>query len=65
MPKTSSRSLGSWNALNQTLMRTTDEAALRRLLATEQNGANRLTFVKRIYSRLNKVRADRERRELL
>ncbi len=62
---TSPSPLDSWVDLNDALMAVTDEKELTRLLAAEQRGRNRTTFIKRIHSRLNKVRADRERRELL
>ena len=55
--------LDSWNALNDKL-RTADEAICNALIAQEKASRNRRTFIKRIHSRLNKVRADRERQEL-
>lgn len=54
----------SWVSLNQALK----EADLKRcmvLLSTEKRGRRRSQFLKRIYSRLNKVRADQERAELV
>ena len=38
-----------------------DEKLARLLLAMEQAGEKRVTFLNRIYSRINKLRADRER----
>jgi hypothetical protein len=57
-------SLQSWLALNQEL-RGADEGHCRALLKEEQAGRRRRQFLKRIHSRLNKVRADRERQELV
>lgn len=53
----------SWIELND-LIREADEATCQILLEKELEGRKRRQFVKRIYSRLNKVRADRERAEL-
>lgn len=56
----------TWAELNAYLMMTEDEDALARLLAAERARAKpRGRYVARVHSRLNKVRADRERRELL
>lgn len=55
--------LTSWIALNQ-VIRKADEALCQKLLKEELSGRSRKIFVKRIHSRLNKVRADRERKEL-
>lgn len=57
--------LTTWTALNAFLMACEDEVQLQTLLDREQLGKRRQEFVKRIHSRINKVRADRERRELL
>jgi len=56
--------LETWIALNDKL-RDADEALCQQLLEEELSGRNRRQFVKRIHSRLNKARADRERKELL
>lgn len=53
----------SWLELNEWLKRAT-EAEVGHALKQEQKGKNRSQFVKRIHSRLNKMRADRERKEL-
>lgn len=53
----------TWVALNEALS-TADEALCWRLLDEEKKGRSRLSFMKRIHSRLNKARADRERLEL-
>jgi hypothetical protein len=54
----------TWLGLNETLRAATEETC-RALLQAEQEGPRRKQFLKRIHSRLNKVRADRERAELL
>jgi hypothetical protein len=55
--------LRSWLALNDAL-REASEPVCEALLEEELKGRKRKCFVKRIHSRLNKVRADRERAEL-
>lgn len=55
--------LQSWLALNDAL-REANEATCESLLKEELKGRKRKQFIKRIHSRLNKVRADRERAEL-
>ena len=55
--------LRTWVALNEAL-RAADERQCQRLLQEERAGRKRKQFLKRIHSRLNKVRADRERQEL-
>jgi hypothetical protein len=55
--------LQSWLALNDVL-READEPMCQALLKEELKGRKRKQFMKRIHSRLNKVRADRERLEL-
>lgn len=55
--------LKTWVGLNNAL-RTADEALCHRLLKEERKGRARQQFLYRIHSRLNKVRADREREEL-
>lgn len=55
--------LRTWIALNDKL-RNADEEQCRFLLDAELVGRKRQQFIKRIHSRLNKVRADRERKEL-
>lgn len=64
MTKVITAALATWAALNDAVMATTDERQLHRLMVAETHGKNRRQFVKRIHSRLNKVRADRERAEL-
>lgn len=56
--------LRTWIELNEAL-RKADERLCQRLLKEEQAGRRRKQFLKRIHSRLNKVRADRERAELV
>lgn len=55
--------LVSWIALNK-VIRKADEPTCEKLLKEELAGRSRSQFLKRIHSRLNKVRADRERKEL-
>lgn len=57
------KTLANWVNLNEAL-KDADEGECRRLLALETDNKNRPSFKRRIHSRLNKVRADRERREL-
>ena len=62
--KSDSVTLDSWVALNDYL-KTASEEDCKTLIKKEQKGKNRPTFVKRIHSRLNRVRAERERKELV
>lgn len=55
--------LKNWETLNDALM-LGDETLAQQLLVAERKGQNRLTFTKRIHSRINKLRADRERKAL-
>ena len=55
--------LKSWEALNSAIMKM-DEAEAKVLLQHELKGRKRGQFLKRIHSRINKLRADRERLEL-
>jgi hypothetical protein len=55
--------LFTWVALNESLG-AADEELCWKLLDEEKKGRNRPSFIKRVHSRLNKVRADRERKEL-
>lgn len=55
--------LQTWIGLNDEL-RDADEDRCQELLDEELAGRKRKQFIKRIHSRLNKVRADRERKEL-
>lgn len=55
--------LKTWIALNEK-MRGADETLCQQLLEEERIGRNRSQFIKRIHSRLNRVRANRERKEL-
>lgn len=55
--------LRTWLLLNDA-MQEADEAECQRLLKAELKGKRRKLFLLRIHSRLNKVRADRERAEL-
>lgn len=62
--KITNPALVSWDNLNTFVMGTDDEPVLQKLLKEELNGRKRTQFVKRIHSRINKLRADRERAEL-
>lgn len=55
--------LSSWDALNAALMKTDEQTCLD-LLEQELAGRRRTMFALRIHSRINKLRADRERAEL-
>ena len=55
--------LGTWSSLNQYVMVTDDEKALAALLKVEQAGTARKQFILRIHSRINRLRAARERLE--
>jgi len=55
--------LVSWDQLNK-FISTADEPNCKVLLTRELSEKRRLSFLYRIHSRLNKVRADRERDEL-
>lgn len=54
----------TWIALNDAL-READERLCKELLAVESKGRRRPTFLRRIYGRLNRVRALREVQDLL
>jgi len=56
--------LRTWRDLNDAI-RDASEADCERLLKLEKAGRKRQQFVMRIFSRLNRVRADRERQDLL
>lgn len=62
-PQIKNATLRSWVALNDKL-RDADEAACQQLLDEELAGRRRKKFIERIHSRLNRVRAARERAEL-
>jgi len=55
--------LMTWTSLND-FMWDANEAECQALLDIELKGRNRKKFVSRIHSRLNRVRAQRERKEL-
>lgn len=59
----SNPALKSWDALNE-FLKTADEDACEKLMTQEREYIKRTSFIKRIHSRLNKVRADRERKEI-
>lgn len=59
-----SKSLDNWATLNAALMGG-DLKLAESLLAAEKAGAKRKRFLLRIHSRINKLRADQERAQLL
>lgn len=54
----------SWLELNDWLKKATEQQVAKALVAEQKHKPRRDQYVKRIHSRLNKLRADRERREL-
>jgi hypothetical protein len=57
------KALDNWLVLNKVL-RTIDIDDCKEMLSTEQAGKRRLNYMLRIYGRYNRLRSDRERREL-
>lgn len=55
----------SWNELNDAVRGSDDEAALRAALEKEMCGRRRKVYALRLHSRLNRVRAAREREEIM
>jgi hypothetical protein len=55
----------TWTQLNTELRDCIDEAALRKMLNVEAKGPNRAQWKVRIHQRLNKLRREREKQELL
>jgi superfamily I DNA and RNA helicase len=64
MPKSPSSELATWAALNEALM-AGDIKLAERLLAEELKGKRRKTFMLRIHSRINWLRAQSERAVLM
>lgn len=58
------KSLINWTELNKALMGGTLDLA-EKLLEEEKKGSKRKRFLLRIHSRINKLRADKEREQLL
>lgn len=57
--------LANWNSLNEKLQSTkTTEEDCWKLLKSERAGPRRLQFMLRIYGRANKLRTERERKEI-
>ena len=54
----------TWLELNDWLRSATESQVAKRLKAERARQPRRVQFVRRIHSRLNKLRADRERQEL-
>lgn len=61
---TSTNSLSSWIELNKSLQLISEKECWK-LLDTEKKGQRRTNFLLRIHGRANKLRAERERRELI
>lgn len=57
--------LQTWDGLNEALRSIDDEKTVKSLIREEQRGRARQQFLLRLHSRLNKLRADRERKKLL
>lgn len=53
----------SWNSLNEVIMKA-DEVTVEAMLKKAKKDGRPLAYLKRMHSRLNKLRADRERLEL-
>lgn len=64
MTKTTQNPLSNWVAMNAALKELSEEKCWK-LLQEEKNGQKRAQFMLRIHGRANKLRAERERRELL
>lgn len=64
MSKPETNPLSSWVAMNEAL-KTLSEKDCWKLLENEKKGQKRAQFLLRIHGRANKLRAERERRELL
>lgn len=64
MSKPDNTPLSSWVAMNEAL-KTLEEKECWKLLQKEKDGRKRAQFMLRIHGRANKLRAERERRELL
>lgn len=56
--------LDNWVAINEAMKNCTEKEALK-LMEKERGGENRTRVLLRIHSRMNKLRADRERREIM
>lgn len=56
--------LDSWNGLNEAIM-SSDIKMAERLLDEEKKGRKRKQFMLRLHSRINKLRADREREDII
>lgn len=64
MSKPANNPLSSWVSMNEAL-KTLSEKECWSLLEQEKTGQKRAQFMLRIHGRANKLRAERERRELL
>lgn len=55
----------SWTEFNRALMRVEDDVLVSALLGLESEGLNRPRIKQRLHARFNKLRAERERREIM
>lgn len=58
------KTLAAWPALNLRLRATKAEEGVKKMIEEEMAGPNRQTFILRMHSRYNHLRAARERLEL-
>jgi len=63
-PEQIDEALANWRATAKCLSKA-DEDSTKQLLDHERNGKSRPLFLNKIYGRYSKLRAERERRELL
>ena len=54
-----------WPKFNEALMNIEDDVIINALLGLENEGANRSRIKLRLHARMNKLRAERERREIM
>ena len=58
------RDLGSWATLQQHITTIDSEEEAQWLMRAEQSGKNRIRILERLLSRYNRIRLERERRDL-
>ena len=54
-----------WPKFNEALMKIKDDVIINALLGLESEGLNRSHIKLRLHARMNKLRAERERREIM
>lgn len=54
-----------WPKFNEALMKIEDDVIINALLGLENEGLNRSRIKLRLHARMNKLRAERERREIM